>query len=219
VKLGFRGRVLIAGILLILLSGCSQVPLSGQNSYGERQLSFYGSHWVGQEFYSSDRNLSRVDVFLNPPKVVQGKTLKNLARKNVVARIYSMPDKKLAATSKIPVTKISRAAMYAFKFGQLTGSRRKHYFLKLQTTGLTKSQAISVDISRSDRYLNGRAFYDGKPLDSDLRFLPFINMNARMVLNSSASRLRVDVDFLIFWIACILATATLTVLAWRRARP
>lgn len=220
-------RGLSVAAALIFLAGCSEVPIIGQRDFGERKLDVYGSQVAGQEFFSTDRNLTRIDIFLNPSRSLKDKSLlkerrralKLLTGKNVIVRVYSWPDKELLVSLKQPAKKIRSSGMYKFAFEPLPTSKQQKYFLEVRAPQLTRGQAISVSMTNIDRYGEGRAFRNGRAVEgSDLRFLPFIWMNGRMLLNSGVSRLSADIGFFVFWMGAILIVSVLTVLTWWRAR-
>ena len=226
-------KALIVVVALVSLSGCVDVPLVGQRSHGASKFDLYGARRVGQEFFSSDRNLDRIDIWLNPSRALKGKdalmerreVLSRLTGKNVVFRLYEIrpgllepTEERPVLTIQLPAKKIRNASLYKISFKPLSDSQRQRYLLELRAPGLTKDLAVSAGITYIDRYPQGHAVLNGMPAkDRDLRFVPFIRMNARMVANSAFSRLRADASFTLFWLGLIGLTTGATVWLWRRA--
>ncbi len=226
-------KALIVLVALVSLAGCVDVPIVGQGGYGESKFDLYGERRVGQEFFSTDRNLDRIDIWLNPSRALKGKdsvlerreVLGRLTGKNVVFRLYELPsgsieptEERRVLTLRLPTRKIRNAALYKLSFKPLSNSQRRRYLLELRAPDLSKDLAVSIGITHIDRYTEGRAILNGVPADGrDLRFLPFIRMNARMVASSAFSRLRADTPFTLFWLGLIGLTAGATVWLWRRA--
>ena len=226
-------RALIVLVALVSLAGCVDVPIVGQAGHGESKFDLYGKRRVGQEFFSTDRNLDRIDIWLNPSRALKGKdsvterreVLGRLTGKNVVFRLYELApgsieptEERRVLTLRLPTRKIRNAALYKLSFKSLPDSQRRRYLLELRAPGLSEELAVSVGITHIDRYTEGRAVLNGIPTDGrDLRFLPFIRMNARMVAGSAFSRLRADTPFTFFWLGLIGLTTGATVWLWRRA--
>lgn len=226
-------KTLIILFALVSLAGCVDVPIVGQGGYGESKFDLYGERRVGQEFFSTDRNLKRIDIWLNPSRALKGKdsvlerreVLGRLTGKNVIFRLYELPpgsikptEDRRVLTLRLPTRKIRNASLYQLSFKPLPDSQRRRYLLELRAPDLSKDLAVSVGITRIDRYSEGRAILNGVPADGrDLRFLPFIRMNARMVASSAYSRLRADTPFTLFWLGLVGLTGGATIWLWRRA--
>ncbi len=226
-------KILIIAVALVSLSGCVDVPLVGQGSFGENKFDLYGERRIAQEFLSSDRNLNRIDIWLNPSRVLKGKeslverrqALKRLTGKNVEFRLYELPsgsfepkEENRVQTLRLPAKKIRNAALYKLSFKPLPDSQRQRYLLELRAPSLSKDLAVSAVITHIDRYPKGRAILNGVPAARrDLRFTPFIRMNARMVANSAYSRFQADTPFTLFWLGLIGLTSAAAVWLWRRA--
>lgn len=228
---GLKALVIVAA--LVSLTGCVDVPLVGQGSFGASKFDLYGERRVGQEFFSTDRNLDRIDIWLNPSRALKGKdsvterreVLGRLTGKNVVFRLYELPrgsleptEERRVLTLRLPARKIRNAALYKLSFKPLPDSQRRRYLLELRAPGLSKDLAVSAGITHIDRYPKGRAVLNGVPVKGrDLRFVPFIRMNARMVANSAFSRFRADTTFSLFWLGLIGLTTGAVVWLWRRS--
>ncbi len=225
-------KALIVLVALVSLAGCVDVPIVGQGGYGESKFNLYGERRVGQEFFSTDRNLNRIDIWLNPSRALKGKdsvlerreVLGRLTGKNVIFRLYELPSGSIEPTEdrrvltlRLPTRKIRNASLYQLSFKPLPDSQRRRYLLELQAPDLSRDLAVSVGITHIDRYSEGRAVLNGVPADGrDLRFLPFIRMNSRMVASSAYSRFRADTPFTLFWLGLIGLTAGATIWLWRR---
>lgn len=222
-----RFAPLIIAAAVLALTGCAEVPIIGQSEFGETRVVVHTDVKVAQEFLSTDRNLSRVDIYFAPSRALVKRTdpsarrevLRRLEGKDVFVRVYAQPERRLVARVKLPARKIRREGMYPFAFPPQVDSKRKSYLVEVSAPELAPVQAVSVRLTNNDRYGQGKAYLSGKAVNnSDLRFLPFIEMNPRMALNSMASRLMADLFFTVFWIVAVAATAVFTVLTWARAR-
>lgn len=207
-RLSLRLAFMLVGA--ILLTGCSHVQIRGQADRGRQEVPVYGLMSVGQEFVSSDRNLARIDVFLSTTR--SGRVSGKKAR----LALIELPDRRPAAAVELPLAEITEAGLYDFRFGPLSDSRSKRYYLELTAPALSEEEAVFVGMAAADKYPDGTAYIGGRPVpEADLQFLPFIAMDTRMVFNSSASRLIADLPFLIFWFICLAGAAALTVFSLR----
>ena len=223
----FNGVVfrLIAGsCLLVALAGCSQVPIVGQADFGEDKLPVYDERRVSQEFFSTDQNLTRLDIFFYPSAALAGKkslaerrvVLRRLTGKNVVIRVYSLPQRRVLAELKQPMRKMRQATMYKFNFAPVQASKEKPYLIEISAPDSSRGLAVSVGLTSIDRYAHGQARLNGRALGgSDIRFQPYIEMSAAMLFNSVGGRLLKDTPFLALWVALVIATAVLALFAWR----
>ncbi len=218
-------KVLMVVILATLISGCVQVPITGQWDYGVRQVPLYGDRKFGQDFYVTDRNLTRVDIFFYPSKLLEGKkkvrerrqAMRSLKGKNIVMSMYSLPERRLLAQFKFPSRAVQESKMYAFVFDPVTDSKRQRFYFDVEAPGLTAEQAVSVRLTGIDRYKNGRAYInDVAQKNADLGFQTFIDMTGSQLLHSIYARLTADINFLIFWIALVFLVFVGVVDAWWR---
>ncbi len=215
--------ILIGMFFVTLISGCVQVPITGQWDYGVRQVPLYGDRRFGQDFYVTDRNLTRVDIFFYPSKLLEGKmkdrerreAMGNLKGKNIIVKIYSLPDRLKVAQFKFPSRAVRESKMYAFVFDPVADSKRQRFYFDVEAPGLTAGQAVSVRLTGIDRYKDGQAYINNvAQKDADLGFQTFIDMTASQLFHSIFARLTTDINFLIFWIALVFLVFVGVVNAW-----
>ena len=208
-----------------LISGCVQVPITGQWNYGVRQVPLYGDRMFGQDFYVTDRNLTRVDIFFYPSKLLKGKmkdrerrqVMRSLKGKNILVKVYSLPDRIKVAQFKFPSRAVRESKMYAFVFDPVTDSKRRRFYFDVEAPELTAEQAVSVRLTGIDRYKGGKAYINNvAQKDADLGFQTFIDMTASQLSHSIFARLTTDINFLIFWLALVSLVFVGAADAWRR---
>lgn len=219
---------ILVGLALVLpAAGCVQVPVSGQWDFGIKKASIYGQETAGQEFYVSDRNLTRIDIFLYPSRAIKTKqrqrarrpALQRLKGKNLTMDLYSLPKRERLATISRPVGKIRAARMYSFTFKPIGGSKHRRYYFELKAPDLTSELAVAVRLTDLDRYKDGTAFANNRQLaDADLGFQAYINMTSIILVHSVASRLAADPPFMVAWGLIVLLVLAAAVLARRRER-
>lgn len=212
-------------ILLSTLSaaGCVQVPISGQWDFGVKELRVFKKTRVGQDFYVSDRNLTRIDVFLYPSKARRAKMSARERRKvssalkgkQVTLKLYSLPERRRVIKMDLAVNKIKAARMYAFTFKPLPDSKHRRYYFELEAPDLGRESAVAVRATTLDRYKEGSAFSGAEPMPSaDLGFQTYIDMTAIILVHSIAARLAADVPFMAVWGFLVLITAAAALREW-----
>lgn len=212
-------------VLLSTLSvaGCVQVPISGQWDFGVKELQVYEKTRAGQDFYVSDRNLTRIDVFLYPSKARRVKMTarerrqvsRGLKNKDVTLNLYSLPERRRVKKMTLAVNKIKTARMYAFTFKPLAGSKHRRYYFEMEAPDLDRASAVAVRATTLDRYKEGSAFSDGKAMPSaDLGFQTYIDMTSIILIHSIGARLAADIPFMAVWGFLVLLVAAATLREW-----
>lgn len=222
-------RCFMALSLIIILSatGCVQVPVSGQWDFGVKKADIYGERTAGQDFYVSDRNLTRIDIWLYPSNMIKPKqrpeaqrqAFRRLKGNYLNLSVYSLPGRERLVTYDLPVNKIRTARMYILPFKPIAASKRRRFYFELKAPALTSGSAVAVKITDHNRYGEGAAFIGGRRLaDADLGFQTYIEMTSVTLVHSIAARLAADPPFMAGWTLLILLVLTATILAWRRDR-
>ncbi|MDP1808515.1 MAG: hypothetical protein Q8L35_03155 [Actinomycetota bacterium] len=222
-------RCLIALSLIIILSatGCVQVPVSSQWDGGAKKADIYGRRTAGQDFYVSDRNLTRIDIFLYPSSTIKPKqrpearrqAWRRLKGKYLTLSVYSLPGRERLVRYELAVNKIRTARMYILPFKPIAASKRRRFYFELKAPSLTPGSAVAVKITDHNRYKEGAAFIGGKRLaGADLGFQVYIQMTSTILVHSIASRLEADPLFMAGWGLLVLLVLTATILAWRSGR-
>ena len=222
-------RLILLGLVIVFTltaAGCVEVPVSGQWDFGIRSVPVYGRQRIGQDFNVSDRNLTRVDIFFYPSRILKGRrgaqrrlALRSLKGKDVVLRLYGLPEKKPVAISRLPVAKVRDTRMYAFRFKPLASSKHRRFYFELEAPSLVSATAVSVRMTEIDRYKDGNAFINGRArAGADLGFQSYIDMTAVVLIHSVAARLAADLPFIVVWSLMVLAVLALTIRAWWRQR-
>jgi len=214
-------------IIILTATGCVQVPVSGQWDFGVNKADIYGRRTAGQDFYVSDRNLTRIDIFLYPSNLIKPKqrprvhrlAWRRLKGKYLTLSVYSLPERERLVAYKLPVDKIRTARMHIFPFKPIAASKRRRFYFELKAPSLTPGSAVAVKITDHNRYKEGAAFIGGKRLAAaDLGFQVYIDMTSVILFHSIASRLEADPLFMAAWGLVILLVLISTIMAWRRGR-
>lgn len=225
-----KGRLSLIALSLVLMlaaAGCVQVPVSGQWDFGIKKATIFGAKRIGQDFYVSDRNLTRIDIFLFPSKTIKVRqrqrerrsALHRLKGKNLTMDLYSLPNRKHLVSLSLPAGKIRTAQMHAFAFKPLAGSKHRRYYFELKAPTLNRETAVAVRLTDLDRYKEGAAFINNRRLaDADLGFQTYINMTSIILAHSVASRLAADPPFMAVWGPIVLLVLVAAIGAWRRER-
>jgi hypothetical protein len=212
---------------MLALAGCVQVPVSGQWDFGTKKAPVYGNERIGQDFYVSDRNLTRIDVSLYPSRLLKSgqamrdrrAALRRLKGQSLTMSLYSLPDKERLVSRALPAGRIKATRMYSFTFKPIAGSKQRRYYFELKSPGLTRESAVAVRITGADRYKEGAAFInDERRADADLGFQTYINMTSIILAHSVASRLAADPAFMALWGLMVLSVLVAAILARRRER-
>lgn len=224
-----RRLILLVSIIALSLTaaGCVEVPVSGQWDFGIRSVPIYDRERIGQDFNVSDRNLTRVDIFFYPSRILKSHrgperrrlALRSLKGKDVILRLYALPERNPIVVSRLPVVKVRDAGMYTFRFKPLANSKHRRFYLELEAPSLVSTTAVSARMTEIDRYKDGTAFINGRArADADLGFQSFIDMTTVVLIHSVAARLAADLPFMAVWSLMVLAVLALTVRAWWRQR-
>lgn len=220
-------RLIVSLVLVLTVAGCVQVPVSGQWDFGTRKATIYGDNVVGQDFYVSDRNLNRIDIFLYPSRIIkpteEGKiprqAWRELNSEYLTINLYSLPEKERLITSKLSVGRIREARMYTFPFEPIASSKQKRFYLELKAPSLTSRSAVAVRMTDLDRYKGGTAFIEGQSrADADIGFQTYIQMTSIVLIHSIVSRLASDPLFMVVWGLAVLFVFSAAMIAWRRDR-
>lgn len=222
-----RSLMALSLIIIIAASGCVQVPVSGQWDFGAKKAEIYGERTAGQDFYVSDRNLTRIDIWLYPSNLIKAKQRPEVQRQawrrlkhdRLKLSVYSLPGQERLVEYDLPVNKIREARMYIVPFESIAASKRRRFYFELKAPSLTPESAVAVKITGHNRYKEGAAFISGNRLaDADLGFQTYIEMTSITLVHSIAARLAADPYFMAAWILLILLVLSATILAWRRDR-
>ena len=222
-------RCLMALSLIITLSatGCVQVPVSGQLVRSSRKAGIYGRRTAGQDFFISDRTLTRIDIFLYPSRSIKPKQLpgarrlawRRLKGKYLTLSVYSLPGRERLVRYDLPVNKIRTARVYSLPFKPVTASKHRRFYFEVKAPALTPGSAVAVKITDHSWYKDGAAFISGRRLAvSDLGFQTYIEMTPLTLVHSIAARLEADPLFMGVWVLLVLLVLTATILVWRRDR-
>ncbi len=115
---------------------------------------------IGQTFTAAYAGLQGITIYLSPDQPGEGE---------IRLSLYDKPDtpNQEIARAALPLEDITQPGFYRFRFQALPGSQHHDYFLQLQVQGKASLLAGS---GPGDSYLDGAAYLNDVPLDSQLTF-------------------------------------------------
>lgn len=229
-------------LLLILatfvFSGCTLTPIAGQSWYGNYKLKLSGSTVVSQRFYVSDRNLTMINLFLQPSyelkqlrkpkelflpaasKLSQVKQVKpvSLAKKQLLLSLQD-DQGKLLRTVSLPLKKIKHSSFYSFKFKPVPDSKQKWFRFSLSLSGQPRVPVLLAVAAQAQKYPGYRLYLNKQPYPGMiLRFQPYIQPTFLMVIHSIGWRLLTDKPFFFTYLIFMFMLFILTLVSWQQTK-
>jgi len=222
----------------IFFSGCTLIPIAGQPWYGKYKFKLSGDTVVSQRFYVSDRNLTMINLYLQPSyelkqlkkpkelfllpanKFKQVKKAKpvSLTKKQLLLTLQDDQGKVLR-TVFLPLKKINSSGFYSFKFKPLSQSKQKWFRFSLKLTGQPKVPVVLAVAARARQY-PGYHLWLNKQIYPEmmLKFQPYIKPTFLMVMHSIGWRLLADKPFLFTYLIFMFLLFILVIVSWRQAK-
>lgn len=233
-------RLVIVAMLLLaaFLTGCTLIPIEGQPWHDKYQIKLAGNGSVSQRFYSSDRNLTMIKVYmlpslelkalrkkqkektvLNNPQTAVGSTLVSLAKKEVVLTLRE-DSGKFVAKATLPIKNITKANFYTFKFKAIKNSKQKWYRFNLSLNGQPKVPILLGVGKRQGEKYSGYLLFVNKQIYPNyiLRFRPYISSSFSMVVHSIGSRFLAEKTFLAAYFSFLFVLLLFIGISWRQAQ-
>jgi hypothetical protein len=150
-------------ILLLLsiffLGGCQSIVGMGQSSFSGRGEVLEPGTTIGQTFFSRQRGLNGVKIYLSPQTQGKGRV-----------RLQVYPQRKTdkpLAVAELAVEDIVSPRFYPFSFSPLKDSSLRDYTLRLELQG---SGRVRVGTGPGDSYSEGALYQNEKPQDGQCSF-------------------------------------------------
>lgn len=232
--LKLKVKLALLFLAVLFLTGCTLIPIEGQPWYGKYRLKITNQTAVRQRFYSSDRNLTAIDVFLAPsyqlrmlrkPKPLflelNPASKKLVARRSLVKRQVLLnlteDNGKLVRKVALPLKQVNEATFYRFQFKPLPNSKQRWYQFSLSVRG--EKAPVLAWVAQRRQYPGYTLFINGQAFPGAiLKFRPYIKSDFSMLLHSVGGRLLDDKLFLVAYASIIFLIGALTVLSWRWTR-
>ena len=152
-------RTLLLLISILFLGGCHSIVGMGQSSFSGRGVVLESGTTIGQTFFSRQRGLNGLNIFLSP--LTEGKG-------RVRLQLYpeARSDKPLAV-AELAVENINASRFYTFSFFPIKDSSLRDYTLRLELQG---SGRVRVGTGPGDSYSEGALYQNEKPQDRQCCF-------------------------------------------------